>query len=127
MSAASSRLDRLRGALAERELDAALISAPANLRYLTGYVGSNALALVWDGGATLLTDGRYAVSARRQVSDADVVIGKRDLLGDAAGFLVKILYWTAHASLALNWSACAAGSEAASGVKCRSSRAGFLN
>ena len=84
MSAGSHRLDRLRAALARRELDAALISAPANIRYLTGYVGSNALALVWDGGATLLTDGRYAVSARRQVRDAEVVIGKRDLLGDAA-------------------------------------------
>lgn len=85
MSRESERQQRLREALGERELDAALISNLANIRYLTGYVGSNALALVSGEGATLLTDGRYAVSAREQVRGAEVVLGKRDLLDDAAG------------------------------------------
>lgn len=85
MSREAERQARLREALGERELDAALISDLANIRYLTGFVGSNALALVSADGATLLTDGRYAVSARKQAGDAEVVIGKRDLLDDAAG------------------------------------------
>jgi Xaa-Pro aminopeptidase len=54
------------------------------VRYLTGYVGSNGTAVVGHDGAALLTDSRYAVSAREQVRDADVVIGARDLLGDIA-------------------------------------------
>jgi Xaa-Pro aminopeptidase len=84
-TAEERRQERLRAALAERGLAGLAVSTPANVRYLTGYVGSNGFALIpAEGGAWLVTDGRYAVSARAQVRGAEVVVGERELLGDVA-------------------------------------------
>ena len=44
-----SRGERLAGAVAERGLDALLVTDLVNVRYLTGYTGSNGLALVGPG------------------------------------------------------------------------------
>lgn len=79
------RIGRLRALLQRDDLGALLVTGAANVRYLTGYVGSNGTAVIGHDGARLLTDSRYAVSAREQVSAAEVVIGSRDLLGDVAG------------------------------------------
>lgn len=79
------RRRRLAASLAERGLPVMMVTEPANVRYLTGYVGSNGIALVSGQGAgVLLTDSRYAVSAHEQVRGAEVVIGGRDLLADVA-------------------------------------------
>ena len=56
-----SRADRVADRLAELELDALLVVAPANLRYLTGFGGSNALAVVGPGAAPL----RHGLPLRR--------------------------------------------------------------
>ena len=74
-------------ALAGRGLGALVVTDLANVRYLTGYVGSNGIALIGPGGRTLLTDSRYEVAAREQARGVDVVIGRRDLHGDAAAVL----------------------------------------
>ena len=84
MSTRARRRERLGRRLEEEELDALLVSDLTNVRYLTGYVGSNALALMSGAAATLVTDGRYAVSARAQ-ADVEVVVGRRDLVADLAG------------------------------------------
>ena len=60
-----TRLARLREDAAALELDAALVSALPNIRYLTGFTGSNALLLVTGRGATLLTDPRYTLQDRK--------------------------------------------------------------
>ena len=70
----SERLDRLTAALVERELDALLVTGLPNVRWLTGFTGSNAMVVVpRDGGggrARFLTDFRYLTQARDQVGDA---------------------------------------------------------
>jgi Xaa-Pro aminopeptidase len=76
----SGRVDRLVEGLGARDLAAMLVTADANLRYLTGYSGDNAIALLAAGTRRLITDGRYATSARQEVSGAEVVIGERDLV-----------------------------------------------
>ncbi|MBM3900144.1 MAG: aminopeptidase P family protein [Gemmatimonadetes bacterium] len=53
--------------IAERGVDAMLVSALPNIRYLTGFSGSNALLLVTADGATLLTDFRYATQVKTEV------------------------------------------------------------
>ena len=83
-AATAGRLTALRALLADDGLGAIVVTDAANVRYLTGYVGSNGTAVVSGEAAVLLTDSRYAVSARAQVTDAEVVIGSRDLLGDIA-------------------------------------------
>ena len=47
-----------------------------NIRYLTGFTGSNAALLVGESDATLATDSRYEIQARAQVPDLPVLIGK---------------------------------------------------
>ena len=84
---AGPRRERLAEALAERGLDAMLVTDLTNVRYLTGYVGSNAIALVTAERSVLFTDSRYAVSAREQAIGSEVVIGRRDLLADVSAAL----------------------------------------
>jgi len=60
--------------IAESGADAALITAPANVRYLSGLVSSNAAILLPAAGAAVLaTDSRYAEAAERDCSDVEVV------------------------------------------------------
>jgi Xaa-Pro aminopeptidase len=64
------RADRVAAQLAERELDALLVTDLVNVRWLTGYTGSNGLALVGPGAQRLfLTDFRYLTQAAEQVAD----------------------------------------------------------
>lgn len=80
----ADRQERLIASLGEGGPRVLMVTEGANVRYLTGYRGSNGIALVGPAGRTLLTDSRYAVSAREQVAGAEVVIGGRDLLADVA-------------------------------------------
>jgi Xaa-Pro aminopeptidase len=90
MSAETARQDALLALLADRDLGALIVTEADNVRYLTGYVGSNGIALVGAGGRLLLTDSRYAVSARDQVRGATVQVGTRDLLADVASAVPEI-------------------------------------
>lgn len=71
------RIRRLCGSLARRRVDLFLCVRLTNIRYLTGFSGSDAALLVAGGFATLFTDGRYREQARREVSGAEVVITDR--------------------------------------------------
>ena len=71
------RRDALRRLLRERELDALLVTNLLNVRYLTGFTGSNgALLVAADDGAVFCTDGRYETSSASQVPDVERVIGR---------------------------------------------------
>jgi Xaa-Pro aminopeptidase len=63
----TSRLDRLRATFTKQRVDCLLVSGLANIRYLTGFTGSNALLLVQEDVATFFTDGRYTTQARLEV------------------------------------------------------------
>jgi Xaa-Pro aminopeptidase len=80
----AERRERLTAALAERDLDGVVITTLVNVRYLTGFTGSNgALVVPRDGDAVFLTDGRYRDQAADELPDVAHQIG-RDLLGAAA-------------------------------------------
>ena len=54
-----------------------LITKPANLRYLTGYVGSNGFLVVDDKRAIFVTDGRYGEIAdglMAEIEGSDVIV-----------------------------------------------------
>jgi Xaa-Pro aminopeptidase len=66
----AARSERLTAAVSEQELDLLLVSAPVNVRYLTGYTGSNGLALIGaepSGPRRFFTDFRYAAQSAVQV------------------------------------------------------------
>ena len=74
------RADRL----ALGELDALVVTNLVNVRYLTGYTGTNGVAVVGPDRRLFLTDFRYMTQAAEQVAGFDVARGERDLLGDVA-------------------------------------------
>ncbi|MBA2566568.1 MAG: aminopeptidase P family protein [Thermoleophilaceae bacterium] len=84
---APDRADRLAERLRERELDALLVTNLVNIRYLTGFTGTNALCLVGDGLRAFITDFRYVEQADREVSGFDRAQGERDMLGDVRDLL----------------------------------------
>jgi Xaa-Pro aminopeptidase len=97
----SSRVDRLRGSLEEP----LLVSAPANVVYLTGFSSSNAALLVEPERVRLFSDFRYA-EAGRKVEGVEFVEVGRDLyaalaeeLSGRIGFEAEILTYRRHASL----------------------------
>ncbi len=93
--ACSARRDRLRAALADAhpDADAILVTDLVNVRYLSGFTGSNGAVLVWAEPARparedlISTDGRYTVQVGEQAGDLRLV-GDREvaaaLLGAAA-------------------------------------------
>jgi Xaa-Pro aminopeptidase len=69
-------------------VDALLVTRPANVRYLTGLVSSNAAVLVRaDGSATLATDSRYIQTARAMRGDGVEVIEEREVTASLAGLV----------------------------------------
>ncbi|MDT8914008.1 Xaa-Pro peptidase family protein [Amycolatopsis sp. PS_44_ISF1] len=66
------RRDALRSLLAESGVDALLVTDLLNIRYLTGFTGSNAALLVHasgDGNTVFCTDGRYTTQSAAEVPD----------------------------------------------------------
>ena len=59
--------------LARRELDGAVITSLASIRYLTGFTGSSGLLLIGDRATVLVTDFRYATQAPAETGAAAVV------------------------------------------------------
>jgi Xaa-Pro aminopeptidase len=70
----AARRERAQEKIAALDADAALITSPPNVRYLTGLVSSNAgLLLPADGTGVLATDSRYEEAARRDCPDLELV------------------------------------------------------
>src|SRR5918996_3134285 len=65
----AARRVRLASRLPELEVDALLITRLPNVRYLTGFTGSNGQLLLTASEARFFTDGRYEEQARHEVPD----------------------------------------------------------
>jgi Xaa-Pro aminopeptidase len=78
----AARRDALRATAAQQGLDAVLVTNLLNVRYLTGFTGSNGALLVRtdgssSGGGDLFgTDGRYTTQAGTQVPDVELVVDR---------------------------------------------------
>ena len=80
----AARRDRLRGMLTEAGADLLLVTDPANVRYLSGFTGSNGQVLVAarPGDDRLVTDHRYEARAADE-APALMLTLSRDALGVA--------------------------------------------
>ena len=93
----ASRRTALRGLLRAADVEALLVTDLINVRYLTGFTGSNASVLVHvdgDGASRFLTDGRYLTQSAVEVPDLERVIDRTGpvvLAGAAAGLGVTRL------------------------------------
>jgi Xaa-Pro aminopeptidase len=79
-----SRADRLAERLAEREVDLLLVTDMTNVRYLTGFTGSNGFAVVGPDVRRFVTDFRYVEQAAKQVRGFDREQGPQDFVGALA-------------------------------------------
>jgi Xaa-Pro aminopeptidase len=97
----NERIERLRESLEEP----LLVSAQANVVYLTGFSSSNAAVLVEPDRVLLFSDFRYAEAARA-VEGAEFIQAARDLytflaeqLSGRIGFEAEVVSYRQHASL----------------------------
>ncbi len=87
-SETAARRQAVAFALAERKLDALLVAFSPNLRYLSGFTGSNGNLLVMPDRSILFTDPRYAIQASQEVS-CEVVISKGPLTTDVVAAIAS--------------------------------------
>jgi Xaa-Pro aminopeptidase len=109
----AGRADRVREALVAAEVDALVVTRLTNLRWLTGFTGSNGVAVLTAGRLTVITDGRYTDQAGEQLAAAGVtaeVVIDVDVLGQVPavvgsapariGLEADDISWAAQARLA---------------------------
>lgn len=75
----TKRIRALRNALIKERLDGYLVSGLTNIRYLTGFTGSNALLLVTRKKARFYTDFRYQEQIKNEVKGCATRVLERDL------------------------------------------------
>jgi Xaa-Pro aminopeptidase len=78
------RGDRLEAKLAERELDRMLVTDLTNVRYLTGFTGTNGACVCGPDVRLFLTDFRYTERAEAEVEGWETVTVSNDWLGGIA-------------------------------------------
>ncbi|HEX8753261.1 MAG TPA: aminopeptidase P family protein [Solirubrobacterales bacterium] len=78
------RGDRLEELLGERELDRLLVTELTNVRYLTGFTGTNGACICGPGVRLFLTDFRYTERAAAEVEGWEPVTVEGDWLGAIA-------------------------------------------
>jgi len=71
----------------EAKIDSLLITSPANWYYLTGFTGESGALVVSRKGTTLITDGRFTVQGRAEVSGVRIVRQKGSLFESVGQFL----------------------------------------
>lgn len=91
------KIDLIRKKLHNLHADAILVTFMPDIRWATGFTGSNGLLIVLPERSHFVTDGRYKVQAQREVVNAEVHISgdglikhvdQEKLLGDA----ITVLY-----------------------------------
>lgn len=106
-SVLTARISKLKRRLRDKGVDGLIISNPVDIRYLTGFIGDDSLALVTAGRAKVLiiSDSRFEEQIAREAPDATVLIrtgsmGKALADSLAKKKLTKVGVQGAHLTLA---------------------------
>lgn len=73
----------------KEKIDALLITGSANVRYVSGFTGSNGVVLVMPDSAILFTDPRYTIQSPKEVACQVMVVPRGGLLPAVVKFLKK--------------------------------------
>lgn len=100
----STRAERLVAGFEDAGIDLMLVTNLVNVRYLTGYTGSNGLTLIGPSTRIFITDFRYTEQAEQEVDgDFDRVIAESDLVAEAIALLqdgaLRLGYEPEHTSV----------------------------
>ncbi len=77
----ADRRERLRDLVRTVGAEAALVTRLVNVRYLTGFTGSNAALLVTDRDDVLATDGRYVTQAGQESPGLELLVDRECATG----------------------------------------------
>ncbi len=91
MSPFAGRIEAVRAALGAAGADALVVSKLVNVRYLTGFAGSNGVVVVGPDSATFFTDFRYVTASEPIREFMQVELADRDALRFVAGHLDQLL------------------------------------
>jgi len=78
------RIALVREQMRHEGLDVFIVSSLPNVRYLTGFSGTNGVCIIRKKSAFFLTDGRYVQQSKREIKAARVVIARNGLFEEAA-------------------------------------------
>ncbi|MBK5232817.1 MAG: aminopeptidase P family protein [Thermoleophilia bacterium] len=82
----NSRAEKLAGLAGDSGVDSLLIAELTNLRYVSGFTGTNGACLVGPENRTFFTDFRYTDRAAAEVEGFEIEIVSGDWLAGLAGF-----------------------------------------
>ncbi len=85
-----NRLTALRSLLAEKNLDAVIVTKYVNLHYFSGFRGDDTTLVITKDKALLVTDNRYTEQAQKQAPLFEVVEHKHGLLQKTAELAKKL-------------------------------------
>jgi Xaa-Pro aminopeptidase len=83
------RLRALRGQMKRQQIAALLVTHPADVRYLCGFTGSNAVLAITANRASMFTDGRYTAQAQQETNAARVVIARKSAQREACAWIAS--------------------------------------
>jgi Xaa-Pro aminopeptidase/Xaa-Pro dipeptidase len=76
-----SRISRLQQKFPAYKIDSLIFFSRSNIRYLSGFTGSDGVLLINSGKAILLIDGRYTTQAGLEVTDLQIIEYKDKIEG----------------------------------------------
>jgi len=80
---------RVAAEMRAKGLEAMVITHPADVRWLSGFTGSNAAVALVGGRGRLFTDGRYTTQAKEEVQGLAVTIATKPVAQEACAWLEK--------------------------------------
>lgn len=86
----NNRLRKLRALMAERELDALLVSKAENIYYLSGFSGSSAALVITQNDSIIISDFRYRLQIAEEAPDWVLVEATNSLVVACCDLLNKL-------------------------------------
>ncbi|MEQ6376475.1 Xaa-Pro peptidase family protein [Bacillaceae bacterium S4-13-56] len=84
------KLNKVRQALKDNDIEAIMITSDKNRRYITGFTGTAGVVLITSEQALLLTDFRYTEQATSQAKDFTVIEHKGPIMKEVSDQLTQL-------------------------------------
>ncbi len=85
----NNRLDKVREVIAEKKIDAIIVTSDINRRYITGFTGSSGYALITMDKAMFVTDFRYIEQANNEAVGYEIIKHEASINDTIAELLIN--------------------------------------
>ena len=84
------RVRAVRRQMDKKKIRFLLVTRPANVTYITGFLGEDSWAAVAKGGVYLLTDSRYTEQAQKECPSCKIIDRAGPMIDAVAGLVKKL-------------------------------------